>query len=223
MHVYRVVKRHVELAKEYVDEQAREGVTFGGSPLCCREHAQGDALPAGAAAGEQVLPVAQAPRGGVRGGGGVVRGNELRSREPEVEATVQGASFGGGHGPPRLVWCAVQSHRALYAAFDAVPSRKGAGVHIEQFAGTLFRRFGGGLPRAAAAARLARDLLDEAAGPLLPGDSPGREGSIWLVMHAGPPAEIRELFRRAERSRLQEDWRLRSRSAVRPPRGWTVV
>ena len=35
MHVYRVVKRHVELAKEYVDEQAREGVTFDGSPLCC--------------------------------------------------------------------------------------------------------------------------------------------------------------------------------------------
>jgi hypothetical protein len=35
MHVYRVVARHVELAKEYVDEQAREGVTFDGSPLCC--------------------------------------------------------------------------------------------------------------------------------------------------------------------------------------------
>ena len=35
MHVYRVVKRHVELAEEYVDEQAREGVTFDGSPLCC--------------------------------------------------------------------------------------------------------------------------------------------------------------------------------------------
>jgi hypothetical protein len=35
MRVYRVVQRHVELAKEYVDEQAREGVTFDGSPLCC--------------------------------------------------------------------------------------------------------------------------------------------------------------------------------------------
>ena len=46
----------------------------------------------------------------------------------------------------RLYGAPVQSHRALYAAFDAVPSRKGAGVHIEQFAGTLFRRFGGGLP-----------------------------------------------------------------------------
>jgi len=35
MYVYRVVERHVELAREYVDEQAREGVTFDGSPLCC--------------------------------------------------------------------------------------------------------------------------------------------------------------------------------------------
>ncbi len=35
-------------------------------------------------------------------------------------------------------------HRALYAAFDAVPSRKGAGVHIERFAGALFERYGGG-------------------------------------------------------------------------------
>ena len=35
MRVYRVVARHVELAKEYVDQQAREGVTFDGSPLCC--------------------------------------------------------------------------------------------------------------------------------------------------------------------------------------------
>jgi hypothetical protein len=35
MYVYRVVERHVQLAREYVDEQAREGVTFDGSPLCC--------------------------------------------------------------------------------------------------------------------------------------------------------------------------------------------
>ena len=35
LRVYRVVERHVELAKAYVDEQAREGVTFDGSPLCC--------------------------------------------------------------------------------------------------------------------------------------------------------------------------------------------
>jgi hypothetical protein len=35
MRVYRVVERHVELAKEYVDSQARAGVTFDGSPLCC--------------------------------------------------------------------------------------------------------------------------------------------------------------------------------------------
>jgi hypothetical protein len=35
MRVYRIVQRHVELAKEYVDSQARAGVTFDGSPLCC--------------------------------------------------------------------------------------------------------------------------------------------------------------------------------------------
>jgi hypothetical protein len=35
MHVYRVVERHVHLAVGYVDSQARAGVTFDGSPLCC--------------------------------------------------------------------------------------------------------------------------------------------------------------------------------------------
>ena len=35
MHVYRVVERHVQLAREYVESQARAGVTFDGSPLCC--------------------------------------------------------------------------------------------------------------------------------------------------------------------------------------------
>jgi hypothetical protein len=35
MRVYRVIERHVELAMEYVDSQARAGVTFDGSPLCC--------------------------------------------------------------------------------------------------------------------------------------------------------------------------------------------
>ena len=35
LHVYRVVQRHVELAMEYVDSQARAGVTFDGSPLRC--------------------------------------------------------------------------------------------------------------------------------------------------------------------------------------------
>jgi len=33
--VYRVVEHHVSQATEYVDSQAREGVTFDGSPLCC--------------------------------------------------------------------------------------------------------------------------------------------------------------------------------------------
>jgi glycosyltransferase involved in cell wall biosynthesis len=36
-------------------------------------------------------------------------------------------------------------HRALYAAFDRFPSRKGSAVHIDRFAGTLFDHAGGGL------------------------------------------------------------------------------
>ncbi len=35
MHVYRVIERQVTMAAEHVDIQAREGVTFDGSPLCC--------------------------------------------------------------------------------------------------------------------------------------------------------------------------------------------
>ena len=35
MHVYDVISRHVRLAAEYVDTQARDGVTFDGSPLRC--------------------------------------------------------------------------------------------------------------------------------------------------------------------------------------------
>jgi hypothetical protein len=35
MRVYRVIQRHMALASEYVDSQARAGVSFDGSPLCC--------------------------------------------------------------------------------------------------------------------------------------------------------------------------------------------
>jgi hypothetical protein len=35
MRVFRIIQRHVVLATEYVDSQARAGVTFDGSPLCC--------------------------------------------------------------------------------------------------------------------------------------------------------------------------------------------
>lgn len=35
MRVYRVIEHHVLLAAAYVDSQAREGVTFDGSPLRC--------------------------------------------------------------------------------------------------------------------------------------------------------------------------------------------
>jgi glycosyltransferase involved in cell wall biosynthesis len=37
-----------------------------------------------------------------------------------------------------------RSHRALYAAFDRFPSRKGAAIHIDRFARTLFDSFDGG-------------------------------------------------------------------------------
>ena len=33
--VYTVIQQHLELASEYVETQARAGVTFDGSPLCC--------------------------------------------------------------------------------------------------------------------------------------------------------------------------------------------
>jgi hypothetical protein len=35
LRLYNVIQRHVTLAAEYVDSQARAGVTFDGSPLCC--------------------------------------------------------------------------------------------------------------------------------------------------------------------------------------------
>lgn len=38
-----------------------------------------------------------------------------------------------------------RSHRALYAAFDRFPSRKGAAIHIDRFARTLFDTFDGGV------------------------------------------------------------------------------
>jgi glycosyltransferase involved in cell wall biosynthesis len=38
-----------------------------------------------------------------------------------------------------------RSHRALYAAFDRFPSRKGAAIHIDRFARALFDTCGGGV------------------------------------------------------------------------------
>ena len=35
LRVYNVIESHVTLAAEYVETQARDGVTFDGSPLCC--------------------------------------------------------------------------------------------------------------------------------------------------------------------------------------------
>lgn len=39
----------------------------------------------------------------------------------------------------------VHRHRALYAAFDRFPTRKGASTHIARFAPALFEEYGGGL------------------------------------------------------------------------------
>lgn len=35
LRVYRVVERHMTLAREYVDRAAQAGVTLDGAPLCC--------------------------------------------------------------------------------------------------------------------------------------------------------------------------------------------
>ncbi len=35
LRVYRTIEHHMLAAVEYVDTQARDGVTFDGSPLCC--------------------------------------------------------------------------------------------------------------------------------------------------------------------------------------------
>ena len=68
LRVYRVCERHMPLATEYVDSQLPHGHDVRRQPgLLPREHAQGHRVPARAAAGQQVLPVAQAPRRGVRG------------------------------------------------------------------------------------------------------------------------------------------------------------
>ena len=75
LHVYRVCERHMTLATEFVDTQLRTGTTFDGSPVCCHASTRrGHALRARAAAGEQVLPVAQAPRRGIRGRGSLQAG-----------------------------------------------------------------------------------------------------------------------------------------------------
>lgn len=52
-------------------------------------------------------------------------------------------------------------HRALYAAFDRFPSRKGAAIHIDRFARTLFDTFGGGALFVLGAPHLPAHQLEE--------------------------------------------------------------
>jgi glycosyltransferase involved in cell wall biosynthesis len=68
-------------------------------------------------------------------------------------------------------------HRALYAAFDRFPSRKGSAVHIDQFARTLFDHAGGG-------------LLYVLGGERLPPYQ--REGSVEIVRYMRPAENLLE-------------------------------
>jgi hypothetical protein len=68
-------------------------------------------------------------------------------------------------------------HRALYAAFDRFPSRKGSAVHIDQFARTLFEQAGGGL------------LYVLGADGLPPYQ---REGSVEIVRYSRPAEHLLE-------------------------------
>lgn len=53
-------------------------------------------------------------------------------------------------------------HRALYAAFDRFPSRKGAAIHIDRFARTLFDTFDGGVLAVLGAPGLSAHQVDGA-------------------------------------------------------------
>jgi glycosyltransferase involved in cell wall biosynthesis len=57
-----------------------------------------------------------------------------------------------------------RAHRALYAAFDRFPSRKGAAIHIDRFARTLFAHAGGGVLFALGAADLPSHQFDDLEG-----------------------------------------------------------
>ena len=68
LRVYRVCERQMKLATEFVDSQLEHGHDVRRQPgVLPREHAPRDGVRARAAAGQQVLPVAQASRRRVRG------------------------------------------------------------------------------------------------------------------------------------------------------------
>src|SRR3954467_5968732 len=68
-------------------------------------------------------------------------------------------------------------HRALYAAFDRFPSRKGSAVHIDRFARALFEQAGGG-------------LLYVLGGGELPAHQ--REGDVEIVRYMRPAEHVLE-------------------------------
>ncbi len=74
------------------------------------------------------------------GKGGDRPGRSCRASRPAVMSAGRDAPRDAGGTPAPL-----QNRRALYAAFDRFPSRKGAGVHIARFARALFDWAGGGV------------------------------------------------------------------------------
>src|SRR3954451_10830568 len=88
--VFRVIEKYMRVAAHLVDEREREGISLDRSPLCCHastrkgtpcqrvplagsKYSQGASPPSRPSAGQQVLPVAQAPRGELRHFGGGLR------------------------------------------------------------------------------------------------------------------------------------------------------
>ena len=61
LRVYRVCDRYMSLAREYLDSHST-GVTFEAALVLPRDDPPRNPVPAHAAAGQRVLPVAQAPR-----------------------------------------------------------------------------------------------------------------------------------------------------------------
>ena len=77
--VYMVIERHVDLIEEFLDSLPADVTLDGQQPKLPGQHSQGHTVPARAAAGDGLLPLAQAPRGDLRGprgrgGGSVVSG-----------------------------------------------------------------------------------------------------------------------------------------------------
>jgi len=63
--------------------------------------------------------------------------------DPNVEILREGLA--SPYPPHHIPMTLLRRPRALYAAFDRFPTRKGASTHIARFAPALFHAYGGGL------------------------------------------------------------------------------